>query len=258
MASTLNLYALDVDSPTSRQLNIISETEENKRRNYLLTRDEKLITTVSTTSDSIVKAVDDNTDLIVSAINGLTLGDGGDAGPVIQLTYPRENLAYNTSPAFSISSGNVAASKIVDVSYLKSINIFYRHDNTTALEISLAVMGFYETTSESVFINELKSNGSVATESLILSKTNDDDNEIDDIEFEDIMNTDNSVMLYSFSPSRIVPLGDTETFNVIDLNVSGIKYIYVKVQGSFSTNGSIVSLDLTKLTNVKIFACAQF
>lgn len=257
MASTLNLYALDVDSPTSRQLNIISETEGNKRRNYLLTRDEKLITTVSTTSASIVKAVDDNTDLIVSAINGLTLGDGGgDAGPVIQLTYPRENLAYNTSPAFSISSGNVAASKIVDVSYLKSINIFYRHDNTTnpALEISLAVMGFYETNSESVFINELKSSGgTLATESLILSNT-----EFDGTEFEDIMNTDNSVVLYSFSPFRINPSGPTETFNVIDLNVSGIKYIYVKVQGSFSTNGSIVALDLTKLTNVKIFACAQF
>lgn len=249
MASTLNLYALDVDSPTSRQLNIISETEENKRRNYLLTRDEKLITTVSTTSANIV-----------SAINGLAIGGGGGgAEPVIQLTYPRENLAYDTSPAFSISDGDVAASKIVDVSYLRTINIFYRHDNNTnnpTLEISLAVMGFYETNSEIVSINELKSGGTLNTESLILSK-----DEFADAEFEDIMNIDNSVVLYSFSPSRISPLGPTETtetFNVIDLKVSGIKYIYVKVQGSFS-NGSIVpTLNLTELTNVKIFACAQF
>lgn len=249
MASTLNLYALDVDSPTSRQLNIISETLEKKRRNYLLTRDEKLITTLTTTSASIVSALD----RLVGPAN------------VVQLTYPRENLAYDTSPAFSISSGCVPASKIVNVSYLKSINIFYRHDNTTnpAQEISLAVMGFYETNSEIVSIDELKSSGgTLATESLILSK--------DELaEFEDIMNTDNSVVLYSFSPSRINPLGPTETFNVIDLNVSGIKYIYVKVQGFFSTENTILtpcscscscscSLILTKLTNVKIFACAQF
>lgn len=228
MASTLNLFALDRDSPASRQLHVAVEDNAGtgKNENRLLVTDNKAVEKLEIIENNIINTFD-------------KLNEIKNEIHKPKLSYFKTNLFINNFVDITTSSAeDDTLSRFVDVSRVDKINIYYEDvivynpTYVTLTDYRVLIYGLIPT------IGIIGENATDPFNGLLIS------NNPLPINNNTINYYNTYIEIGSFLPSDKIFFSDNDgnvnnerSFIFYDFNVNGITAIYLKIEpvGSLTT-----------------------
>lgn len=263
MASTLNLFALDRDSPASRQLHVVVEdnAEYGKKENRLLVTDNKAVAELKEVNTSVdhIKSILTKTKRFYDHFNlfsDTVVQTDGTGNTTLTITDAEIN---------NISDEDITLSRFVNVSDVDKINIYYRDTiefnpaDVTLQDYVVSINGIIGDVSKNDGIfNDLLSIPALLTNNRVEFAQETDGNTV--LNVRNVSNTEPTITQFNqfsivkignFVPSGLVSVNNDgtsiseRTFDFIDLNVNGITAIFLKVDpvGILTTDGETKAED---------------